>query len=116
MPLYDYRCRSCDHELEVQQSITDDALTTCPECGGVLRKVFSPVGISFKGSGFYRNDARSTSNGTSKRSSEGASSSGSESGSSSGGDATTSSADKAAAGSSSGGSDTSSGSSGSSGD
>jgi putative FmdB family regulatory protein len=113
MPLYDYRCRSCDHELEVQQSINDDALTTCPECGGELRKVFSPVGISFKGSGFYRNDARSSSNGGSKRSGDGAGSSGS--GSSSGSDAATPSDKKATAGSTSGGSGTSSGSSGGSG-
>jgi putative FmdB family regulatory protein len=111
MPLYDYRCRSCDNELEVQQSINDDALTTCPECGGQLRKVFSPVGISFKGSGFYRNDARSSSNGGSKRSGEGTGS-GSGSESSSGGDSGTSSDNKAAAGSTSGGSGTSSGSSG----
>jgi putative FmdB family regulatory protein len=109
MPLYDYRCRSCDHELEVQQSINDDALTTCPECGGELRKVFSPVGISFKGSGFYRNDARSSSNGGSKRSGDGAGSSGS------GSDAATPADRKATAGSTSGGSETSSGSSGGSG-
>ncbi len=59
MPLYEYRCRSCGHEFEIQQSIVDDALTDCPECAGELRKVFHPVGIAFKGSGFYKNDARS---------------------------------------------------------
>jgi putative FmdB family regulatory protein len=61
MPLYEYRCRSCGHQFEIQQSISDDALTECPECQGSLRKVFTPVGISFKGSGFYKNDARSSS-------------------------------------------------------
>ncbi len=64
MPLYDYRCKDCDHQFEIQQSFTDDALTTCPECEGALKKVFSPVGISFKGSGFYKNDSRGSSNST----------------------------------------------------
>lgn len=59
MPTYAYRCTACDHALEVQQSFTDDALSVCPECDGRLRKVFSAVGVVFKGSGFYRNDARS---------------------------------------------------------
>lgn len=59
MPTYEYRCKSCEHELEVQQSFSDDPLETCPECGGDLRKVYGNVGISFKGSGFYKNDARS---------------------------------------------------------
>ena len=64
MPLYDYRCKDCDHQFEIQQSFTDDALTTCPECEGTLKKVFSPVGISFKGSGFYKNDSRGSSTST----------------------------------------------------
>ena len=64
MPLYDYRCKDCDHQFEIQQSFTDDALTTCPECEGALKKVFSPVGISFKGSGFYKNDSRGSSTST----------------------------------------------------
>lgn len=64
MPLYDYRCRDCDHEFEIQQSMSDDALTICPSCGGSLRKVFSPVGIAFKGSGFYKNDSGSRSSST----------------------------------------------------
>lgn len=59
MPAYDYRCRDCGHEFETYQSFTDDALTQCPECQGALRKVFGSVGISFKGSGFYKNDSRS---------------------------------------------------------
>ena len=59
MPTYEYRCRSCGHELEVVQSFKDDALTHCEACGAEeLRKVFGAVGISFKGSGFYKNDSR----------------------------------------------------------
>jgi putative FmdB family regulatory protein len=90
MPLYEYRCRTCDHQFEIQQSFSEDALTTCPECGGELRKVFTPVGISFKGSGFYKNDSRSSSSskgssGSSESSSGGASEGGSDSGSSDGG-------------------------------
>ena len=74
MPLYEYRCRNCNHQFEIQQSFSDDALTECPECSGDLRKVFNPVGISFKGSGFYKNDSRP---GTSRSSSGSGSSSGS---------------------------------------
>ena len=59
MPVYEYRCRSCGHQFEIQQSFTDDALSVCPQCAGELRKVFAPVGISFKGSGFYKTDSRS---------------------------------------------------------
>lgn len=59
MPTYEYRCKSCDHEFEVVQSFTDDALTECPECQGPLKKVFGNVGITFKGSGFYKTDSRS---------------------------------------------------------
>ena len=58
VPTYAYRCTVCDHAFDQQQSFTDDALTVCPECSGRLRKVFSPVGVVFKGSGFYRTDAR----------------------------------------------------------
>lgn len=60
MPKYQYQCKECGEALEVQQSFTDDALTVCPNCGGDLRKVFNAVGVVFKGSGFYRNDSRST--------------------------------------------------------
>jgi putative FmdB family regulatory protein len=66
VPTYEYRCKDCGAELEVVQSFTDDALTTCAACGGSLRKVFGNVGISFKGSGFYKTDSR---NGSSKTSS-----------------------------------------------
>ena len=58
MPKYEYACKSCGERLEVVQSFADGPLTECPTCGGVLRKVFSPPGIAFKGSGFYRTDNR----------------------------------------------------------
>ena len=61
MPTYQYVCTECGDSLEAVQSFTDDALTTCPACGGRLRKVFSAVGVVFKGSGFYRNDSRTAS-------------------------------------------------------
>jgi putative FmdB family regulatory protein len=69
VPTYQYACTACEERLEVVQSFTDDALTTCPACGGRLRKVFSAAGIIFKGSGFYRTDSRSksTSNGSGKK-------------------------------------------------
>ncbi|MDT7556698.1 MAG: hypothetical protein QOI68_1168, partial [Pseudonocardiales bacterium] len=58
MPTYQYACTSCGHRFEAQQAFTDATLTECPECSGRLRKVFSSVGIVFKGSGFYRTDSR----------------------------------------------------------
>jgi putative FmdB family regulatory protein len=58
MPTYEYACTECGDRTEVVQSISDPPLTTCTVCGGTLRKVFSPVGIVFKGSGFYRTDSR----------------------------------------------------------
>ena len=58
MPTYEYACTECGARTEVVQSIADPPLTTCAVCGGRLRKVFSPVGIVFKGSGFYRTDSR----------------------------------------------------------
>lgn len=61
MPTYDYRCAECGHEFEAHQSFTDDPLTECPSCGGSVKKRFSAVGIAFKGSGFYKNDARGSS-------------------------------------------------------
>ena len=59
MPTYQYACTACGHRFEAVQSFSDSSLTDCPECAGRLRKVFSSVGIVFKGSGFYRNDSRS---------------------------------------------------------
>lgn len=58
MPTYQYRCTSCDDELEVVQKFTDPALSECPACTGALRKVYNAVGVVFKGSGFYRTDSR----------------------------------------------------------
>ncbi len=58
MPTYQYACTACDHRFEAVQSFSDASLTTCPACSGMLRKVFSSVGIVFKGSGFYRTDSR----------------------------------------------------------
>jgi putative FmdB family regulatory protein len=58
VPTYQYQCTECGSGLEVVQKFTDDALTECPECTGRLRKVFSAVGVVFKGSGFYRTDSR----------------------------------------------------------
>ena len=58
MPTYQYRCRACGDELEAVQKFTDPALTECPSCAGELRKIFSAVGVVFKGSGFYATDSR----------------------------------------------------------
>jgi putative FmdB family regulatory protein len=58
VPTYAYRCVDCGHAFDVQQSFTDESLTVCPVCDGTVRKVFSSVGVVFKGSGFYRNDSR----------------------------------------------------------
>ena len=68
MPLYDYQCDHCGHRFEVRQGIKEDPLTTCPQCEGSIRRVIHPVGIVFKGSGFYITDSRSQSS----RSSDGA--------------------------------------------
>jgi putative FmdB family regulatory protein len=65
VPTYQYACTACGERLQVVQKFTDDALTVCPACQGRLRKVFSAVGVVFKGSGFYRNDSRATVNGSS---------------------------------------------------
>src|SRR3954469_3142844 len=58
MPTYEYACTSCGDRLEVVQKFSDDPLTVCPACSGKLRKVFSAVGVVFKGSGFYKTDSR----------------------------------------------------------
>jgi putative FmdB family regulatory protein len=98
VPTYQYTCTECSEPLEAVQKFSDAPLTVCPACGGRLRKVFSAVGIVFKGSGFYRTDSRNGSRAADpaakdkdKASSESSSSSTSDSGSSNG------SADKAAA-------------------
>ena len=77
MPTYSYACTECDNRFDAVQAFTDDALTTCTKCEGRLRKLFSSVGVVFKGSGFYRTDSREASKASS-------SSSSSDSGSSSG--------------------------------
>jgi len=69
MPTYEYACVACGHEFEAFQSFSDSALTECPECKGELRKVYSNVGVVFKGSGFYKTDSRSSSSATSSGSS-----------------------------------------------
>lgn len=61
MPTYEYECQACHERVEAVQKFADPALTTCERCGGELRKIFSAVGIVFKGSGFYKNDSRGTS-------------------------------------------------------
>ncbi|TDD05585.1 FmdB family zinc ribbon protein [Nonomuraea diastatica] len=96
MPTYQYACNDCGEQLEVVQKFTDDALTVCPSCEGNLRKVFSAVGIVFKGSGFYKTDSRSSTSGASTSS------------------ASSSSADSSSADSSSKSSESKSGDSGSS--
>ncbi len=61
VPLYDYQCDTCGHRFEVRQGIREDPLTVCPQCGSPIRRVIHPVGIVFKGSGFYINDSRNAS-------------------------------------------------------
>jgi putative FmdB family regulatory protein len=75
VPTYQYQCTECGEGLEAVQKFTDDALTECPNCGGRLKKVFSAVGIVFKGSGFYRNDSRGSSSSSSPASKSGSASS-----------------------------------------
>jgi putative FmdB family regulatory protein len=103
VPTYQYACTACDHRFEAVQSFTDASLTECPACSGNLRKVFSSVGIVFKGSGFYRTDSRSGGGGVaassdSAKSDSGKSDSGkSDSGSSSGGSKESSSSSSSSA-------------------
>ena len=71
MPLYEYRCLPNEHRFEVRQSISEDPVATCPECGGPVRRVIHPVGIVFKGSGFYVTDSRKGSSQSTSPSSSG---------------------------------------------
>ncbi|RKE09316.1 putative FmdB family regulatory protein [Catellatospora citrea] len=64
VPTYQYACTACGHQLEAVQSFADEPLTECPTCEGTLRKLFSSVGVVFKGSGFYRTDSRGSGTGT----------------------------------------------------
>ena len=66
MPTYEYACKNCGEHLEIVQSFKDDPLTECPNCGGSLRKVFGSIGITFKGSGFYKTDSRGSSSSSTK--------------------------------------------------
>ncbi|MFF0306923.1 FmdB family zinc ribbon protein [Streptosporangium sp. NPDC004379] len=95
MPTYQYACNACGNEFEIVQKFSDDALTECPSCSGQLRKVFSAVGIVFKGSGFYRTDSRSSSTST-----VGSSSSSGSSGASGSSDSSASSSSSGSSGSS----------------
>ncbi|MFE6778381.1 FmdB family zinc ribbon protein [Streptomyces sp. NPDC057702] len=70
MPTYQYQCTACGEGLEAVQKFSDEALTECPSCQGRLRKVFSAVGVVFKGSGFYRTDSRSASSSSTPSSSK----------------------------------------------
>ncbi|WP_261623357.1 FmdB family zinc ribbon protein [Nesterenkonia marinintestina] len=109
MPTYAYACKDCGHSFDIHQSFSDDSLTVCPTCEGRLRKKFGAVGVSFKGSGFYRNDSRAGASTGSSGSSDSAGST-SDSGSSSSSDSGSSggsSSEKASAGSASGGSSSS---------
>lgn len=70
MPTYQYTCTDCGEPVEAVQKFTDPPLSVCAACGGRLRKVFSPVGIVFKGSGFYRTDNRNGSSSVTSEKSE----------------------------------------------
>ncbi|MBF0817460.1 FmdB family transcriptional regulator [Microbacterium paludicola] len=63
MPTYAYACKTCGHAFDAVQSFSDATLTECPACGGVLRKQYGSVGVTFNGSGFYRTDSRGSSDG-----------------------------------------------------
>ncbi len=66
MPIYEYACTACGERTEAKQSFNDPPLEECPHCGGKLRKLYSPVGIVFKGSGFYATDSKKKSSSSSK--------------------------------------------------
>ncbi|MGW2492677.1 FmdB family zinc ribbon protein [Streptomyces sp. NPDC001606] len=97
MPTYQYQCTECGEGLEAVQKFTDDALTDCPSCNGRLKKVFSAVGIVFKGSGFYRNDSRGSTSSSSPASKSSSSSSSDTKSSSTSSSSTTSSTSSSAA-------------------
>jgi len=101
VPTYQYQCTECGEGLEAVQKFTDDALTVCPSCDGRLKKVFSAVGIVFKGSGFYRNDSRGASSSSTPASKPAASSSSSTTSTAAAAPAASSSSTSSSAGSSS---------------
>jgi putative FmdB family regulatory protein len=105
VPTYQYACTNPEtkHEFEVVQSFSDPAVTTCPECGAPVRKVYGSVGVVFKGSGFYRTDSRKAeSSATPAASKESSTSSGSKDSSSSSSSSTSSSTGSSTSGSSTG--------------
>lgn len=104
MPTYQYQCTECGEGLEAVQKFTDDALTECPNCGGRLKKVFSAVGIVFKGSGFYRNDSRGSSSSSSPASKPSTSTAASSDSKSTSGSSSSSSSDSKSSGSGTAGS------------
>lgn len=94
MPTYSYACTECSNRFDVVQAFTDDALTTCEECNGRLRKIFGKVGVVFKGSGFYRTDSRDAGKSSNGSSSAKAGAAGASSDSGSSGEGASKSADK----------------------
>jgi putative FmdB family regulatory protein len=108
VPTYSYACTVCGHAFDIQQSFSDDSLTVCPECDGRLRKVFSSVGVVFKGSGFYRNDARAGAGKSGKSSAIPAASSSDSSSPAASGSSSSASTSDSSSGSSSGSSSSSS--------
>jgi len=102
VPTYQYQCTECGEGLEAVQKFTDDALTVCPSCDGRLKKVFSAVGIVFKGSGFYRNDSRGSSSSSSPAPASKSSTGSSDSKSSTSSDSSSSSGSKSSSDSKSG--------------
>jgi len=64
VPNYSYTCKDCHHSFQQHQDFADAALTVCPQCAGQLRKLFGSVGVVFKGAGFYRNDSRAKTGGS----------------------------------------------------
>lgn len=70
MPTYTYRCDACSHEFDIFQKFADDALRECPECEAAIRRVIQPVGVVFKGSGWYITDNRAASQGDESSSSK----------------------------------------------
>jgi putative FmdB family regulatory protein len=100
VPTYQYQCTECGEGLEAVQKFSDDALTECPACDGRLRKVFSAVGVVFKGSGFYRTDSRGSSQSSTSAAKSDSSSSTSSSSASSSSTSSSSSSSSASTGSS----------------
>jgi len=62
MPIYTYECENCGERFEARQSFSDSSLTVCPTCEGAIHRVIQPVGVVFKGSGFYVTDSRGKQN------------------------------------------------------